>query len=52
MQTNKFYYGDWQNNLPEGKGVLYQPNKILIDSNFVAGSPNGQSMIIFIEKNS
>lgn len=50
--TNKYFYGDWHNNLPQGKGVLYQPNKILIDSFFVGGLPNGQSKVIFIDKNS
>lgn len=52
MNNNKYFYGDWDNNLPQGRGVLYQPNKVLIDSHFVAGIPNGQSKVIFIDKNS
>jgi hypothetical protein len=23
FKLNKYYYGDWQNGLPQGKGILY-----------------------------
>ena len=38
--------------MPEGRGILYEPNQILIDSEFSAGEPCGIGKIIFLNRNS
>ncbi len=50
--NHTYYYGDWMNGLPKGRGVFYQPLRILIDGNFDDGVPNGRAKIFFILKNS
>jgi hypothetical protein len=49
-KNNRYYYGNWFQGLPSGKGIIYQPNSILIDSFFHQGTATGQSKIIFIDK--
>lgn len=50
LKTNQYFYGDWAQGLPNGRGILYQPNRKLIESNFVNGMPCGHGRIIFIDK--
>lgn len=52
FKINRYFYGNWINGLPEGRGIIYEPNKILVDSCFRFGEPYGYSKIIFINKNS
>lgn len=49
-KNSMYFYGDWVNGLPQGRAVLYQPLRILIDGDFVDGVPNGRARIIFILK--
>lgn len=52
FRINRYYYGDWGGGTPQGRGILYEPGKILIDANFSSGVPGSPAKIIFINKNS
>lgn len=48
-QENRYYYGDWKNGVPVGKGLFYEPSKLIFDGTFVEGIPEGFARIKFIE---
>lgn len=45
---NRYYYGTWKDNLPEGQVLIYEPEKILFSGNFHKGLPEGKANIKFI----
>ena len=53
----KYYIGEFKNNLPNGKGIKYYKNgNILYDGNFINGKPEGNGkfinkMVIIIQDN-
>ena len=40
------FEGEFQNNLPHGKGTLTSPNGILVEGNFLFGKLNGEGTAI------
>lgn len=51
FKIGRYYYGEWGHGVPQGRGILYIPSKILIDANFVNGVPSSPAKIIFIPTN-
>ena len=45
------YAGEFINNIPNGKGVLYYPNSTRFEGYFVNGYPNDKGYLINSEKN-
>ncbi len=46
----RYYYGDWDKGMPEGKGVIYEPSSIWFSGNFHNGLPEGPAQINFVQE--
>lgn len=47
---DRYYYGKWDNGVPEGRGLLYEPGKLLFNGDFHKGLPEGRANIKFIDQ--
>ena len=50
INGERYYVGAWKKGVPEGKGFIYEPKKILFLGTFHEGVPQGESSINFIEE--
>lgn len=49
IEKERYYYGEWKDGLPEGKGLFYEPSKLLFNGVFQNGVPTGPAKIKFID---
>ena len=47
---DRFYYGNWKDNVPNGRGFLYEPGHLFYDGQFEGGMPSGKSTVRFLDK--
>lgn len=49
-EYNRYYYGTWNDGIPEGNALFYEPEKIIFTGHFHNGLPEGKANIKFIQE--
>ena len=48
---NKYFMGDWNKGLPNGRGIYYDPEAIFYDGEFKEGAFEGDAKVKLFKRN-